>query len=169
MLQCGQMCHTALASFGSRLYYLFAYAQGRRKQGSNYLYQLNSAMQIRQLLLIGAGSFIGGVLRYILSLLVQQRFSSAFPLGTFTVNTIGCFAIGLVFGFSNRSSMNAEWIWFLAPGVCGGFTTFSAFSNETYILLRDGNYLYACTYILMSVLLGIVATAAGYLLMKAIQ
>ncbi len=121
---------------------------------------------MRILLLIGAGSFIGGIFRYSLSQTIQARFLSGFPYGTLGINLMGCFLIGLVFALSERTSMSAEWRLFLATGICGGFTTFSAFSNETFSLLRDGQFWYAATYIVASILFGLLTTFAGYSIIK---
>ncbi|KUO66770.1 MAG: camphor resistance protein CrcB [Lutibacter sp. BRH_c52] len=123
---------------------------------------------MRILLLIGTGSFIGGVLRYALSQFIQTKFLSAFPFGTLAVNIIGCFAIGIVFALSEKTNMSPEMRLFLATGICGGFTTFSAFSNETLSLMRDGQLLYASAYISSSVLFGIFATFLGYSILKFI-
>lgn len=123
---------------------------------------------MRILLLIGTGSFIGGVLRYVLAQFIQTKFLSAFPIGTLAVNIIGCFTIGLVFALSERTNMSPEMRLFLATGICGGFTTFSAFSNETFSLMRDGQLLYASAYITSSVLFGVLATFFGYSLLKLI-
>lgn len=120
------------------------------------------------LLLIGTGSFIGGVLRYTLSQFIQTKFLSAFPFGTLGVNIIGCFAIGLVFALSEKTNMSPEMRLFLATGLCGGFTTFSAFSNETFSLMRNGQLFYASAYITSSVLFGVFATYIGYSLFKLI-
>lgn len=84
------------------------------------------------------------------------------------MNLIGCLVIGLVFGWSERSIMSAEWRLFLATGLCGGFTTFSAFSADTLGLLRDGQYGPAAVYVAASVLLGILATFTGFALIKLI-
>ena len=115
---------------------------------------------------IGAGSFIGGVCRYLLSLLIQSKMTSPFPLSTLVVNIIGCFFIGIVFGVFDKGQISHEWKLFLATGVLGGFTTFSAFSNETFILFREGYNGSALLYILASVVLGLLATFGAYLLMK---
>jgi len=117
---------------------------------------------MRILLLIGTGSFIGGICRYLLSQFIQSKFFLAFPFGTLGVNIIGCFAIGLVFALSERTNMTSELRLFLATGICGGFTTFSAFSNETFGLLRNGQLWYAAAYIASSVVLGVFATFIGY-------
>ena len=117
---------------------------------------------MRILLLIGTGSFIGGVFRYSLSQFIQTKFLSAFPFGTLGVNIIGCFLIGFVFALSERTNMTSELRLFLATGLIGGFTTFSAFSNETFGLLRDGQLWYASAYVIASVTLGVLATFLNY-------
>jgi len=117
--------------------------------------------------LIGLGSFLGGILRYWLSGYVQAKFYSEFPLGTFAVNLTGCFFIGLAFGFAERGSLSQETRIFLTTGILGGFTTFSAFSNETLGLLRQGTYGLAAAYALGSLILGILATFLGYVLAKS--
>ncbi len=118
------------------------------------------------ILAIGAGSFIGGVLRYLISQLVQTKFLSTFPFGTLTVNLIGCFLIGLVFGLTDRGNLTQEWRLFLATGLIGGFTTFSAFSIESFSLFRDGQFFYATAYISSSVVAGIISTFIGFAIIK---
>lgn len=120
------------------------------------------------LLTVGTGSFIGGILRYSLSQFVQAKTLSAFPFGTLIVNLTGCFVIGLVLALSERTTMNAEWRLFLATGICGGFTTFSAFSSETFSLLRDGQIWYASAYVIASIALGVLATFIGYSILKIV-
>lgn len=121
---------------------------------------------MKMLLVIGAGSFIGGVFRYLLALLIQNKFLSAFPFGTLGVNILGCFLIGLVFALSEKVNLMAEWRMFLVTGVLGGFTTFSSFSNETVAMLRDGQFGYALAYVAASVLCGLLATLVGISLIK---
>ena len=121
---------------------------------------------MKLILAIGAGSFIGGVFRYLLSLLIQTKTTTHFPLGTLIVNIIGCFFIGIVFGIFDKGAMTNEWKLFLATGVIGGFTTFSAFSQETLTLFREGNVGYALLYISASIILGLLATYIAYLLVK---
>ncbi len=120
------------------------------------------------ILAIGAGSFLGGVSRYLISQFVQAKFLSTFPFGTFVVNITGCLLIGLVFGLSERGNISPEWRLFLATGFLGGFTTFSAFSNETIAMLRDGQLLSAATYVGASVLVGLVATFIGFSITKLV-
>jgi CrcB protein len=117
-------------------------------------------------LLVGFGSFIGGMSRYLVTLFVQNKILSTFPYGTFAVNIIGCFLIGVIYGLSERGNMNPEWRLFLATGIMGGFTTFSSFSNETVSMLRDAEYLPAFSYVAFSVIVGLAATFGGISLIK---
>ncbi len=121
---------------------------------------------MKLLLLIGSGSFIGGVLRYLLSQFVQSKIQFPFPLGTLSVNIAGCFLIGLIFGLSERGSVSMNWQLFLVTGILGGFTTFSAFSNETILLFRDGQFWYAFAYVASSIFAGLLATFSAVLLTR---
>ncbi len=121
---------------------------------------------IYTIFLIGIGSFIGGVCRYLVSVAMQNRLSTILPYGTLVVNVLGCLFIGIVFAFFEKQPSNQEWKLFLATGVLGGFTTFSAFSNETIILLRNGHLGLAAMYIGASVLSGLAATYLGYWVIK---
>ncbi len=121
---------------------------------------------MRLILAIGAGSFIGGISRYLLSLFIQNRIDTTFPFGTLTVNILGCFLIGVVFGFADRGNMSQEWRLFLATGILGGFTTLSAFSNETVGMMRDGQFWYALSYVVSSIVIGLVATFIGIMIVK---
>lgn len=124
---------------------------------------------IKTILLVGTGGFIGSVSRFMASRFMQNYFPSAFPFGTFAVNITGCFLIGLIYGFSERSSLlTSGWKLFLAVGFCGGFTTFSTFANENLALLRDGEFFNFILYTVLSVFLGIAATFIGVLITKTI-
>jgi fluoride exporter len=122
---------------------------------------------LKILLLIGSGSFIGGILRYLISRHIQFGVFSTFPWGTFAVNMIGCLFVGLFYGISSRDGMMSnEWKMFLTVGFCGGFTTFSTFSVENIALIRDGNFLLFATYASLSLFIGIMATYSGNLITK---
>lgn len=124
---------------------------------------------LKILLFIGSGSFLGGIARYLLSRSIQNTVITSFPLGTFWVNITGCFLIGLIYGLSDRGTpISNELRLFLAVGFCGGFTTFSTFSNENLALLRDGSFLYFSLYAGLSVFLGLLATFGGHALTKII-
>ena len=92
-----------------------------------------------KILLAGAGGFVGSILRYSLAGMVQDFSRSRFPYGTLAVNLLGCFAIGLLAQLAEtRGMFNAETRTLVFVGVLGGFTTFSAFGNETINLWRGG-------------------------------
>lgn len=115
----------------------------------------------KTILFIGIGSFIGGILRFLLSQAIQSRVEGGFPYGTLAVNVIGCFLIGLVFGLYEKGLVSEQARLFLATGIFGGFTTFSAFSNETIALLRIGQPMQAISYVSVSIIAGLVATYIG--------
>lgn len=116
---------------------------------------------------MGTGSFLGGISRFLLSRFVQNQVISSFPYGTFVVNIIGCFIIGILYGlFEKDQLLSPEWRMFLTVGFCGGFTTFSTFAGENYSLLKDGNFMYLALYASLSVFLGIMAVWLGNLLIK---
>lgn len=93
----------------------------------------------REALWVGAGGFVGSVLRYWISAGMARYSTSLFPWGTLTVNLVGCLSIGLLAGFFEHApSANAAWRLFFVVGWCGGFTTFSTFASESLFLLRSG-------------------------------
>ena len=111
--------------------------------------------------IVGLGSFLGGSLRYLLSTFIHQKASSDFPYGTLAVNLVGCFIIGCLMGLSARWELSTEWKLFLATGILGGFTTFSAFASESSNLFKTGHTAIALTYIAGSVVLGICLAFLG--------
>lgn len=122
---------------------------------------------MRILMAIGAGSFLGGIARYLMSRWFQGLFLTAFPIGTLSVNVLGSFLIGLFYGIFERAPfLDTELRMFLTVGFCGGFTTFSTFANENLMLLREGNFFYAGLYIFFSLFLGLLAAYLGYHLTK---
>lgn len=124
---------------------------------------------IKILIAIGSGSFLGGIARYLTSRWIQTSIFSSFPYGTFFVNVAGSFLIGLFFGLFEKSILqNNELRLFLTVGFCGGFTTFSTFTNENLLLLKDGNFYYVFLYIGLSILFGLLANFLGYILIKLI-
>ena len=119
----------------------------------------------KNILLVGAGSFVGGALRYMVSLLM--KYSGGFPWATFTVNLLGCLAIGVLWGLLNRfSSVSQQLVLFLNVGFCGGFTTFSTFSKESLQLMQSSNWTCLALYVAGSVVLGLMLVAAGYQITK---
>ncbi|HYW95097.1 MAG TPA: fluoride efflux transporter CrcB [Bacteroidales bacterium] len=121
------------------------------------------------ILAVGTGGFIGSVGRFYISKYFQVLSGSSFPLGTFVVNVIGCFMIGLFYGlFMKYSDLSPAWRLFLTTGFCGGFTTFSTFSYENIALLRDGQYVFFFSYTSASLLIGLLFTFVGLMLSKMI-
>ncbi len=119
---------------------------------------------IKQLLLVGLGGMLGSMLRYATGLALK---STQWPVATFAVNLSGSFLIGLVLGFALKNeSFDTSWRLFLATGVCGGFTTFSAFSAEGLQLLQQQRYSIFFLYFASSILLGLGATWLGFTLTK---
>lgn len=108
-----------------------------------------------------AGSALGGGLRYMFSLWLRAA-AGTFPFATFAVNVVGCFVIGLVSGLPAGAGLNPASRLLLTTGLCGGFTTFSTFSNESLQLLRDGHTALAAAYIGLSLTLGLLAAWGGH-------
>ncbi len=111
---------------------------------------------------VGVGGFIGSVLRYLVSGVVQQASSIQFPIGTLVVNVAGCFVIGFLSQLADsRGIFTVETRGFVFTGILGGFTTFSTFSNETFNFLRGGETLMAAINIGMQLVLGLIAVWLG--------
>jgi len=106
--------------------------------------------------------FIGGGLGSVLRALSGRLFASlTFPWGTLTVNVLGSFLIGLLYALFSRQILGEEYRLLLAVGLCGGFTTFSTFSNESLHLLRAGQWIPFILYAAGSVVMGLLAVWAG--------
>jgi fluoride exporter len=119
-------------------------------------------------LTVGLGGFIGSVLRYAISLTITQRINSVFPYGTFLVNIIGSFVIGVIIGASLKTNLNENLRLFLATGICGGFTTFSAFAGENFRMFHENMAVTAFIYIATSLVFGLLAVGVGVMLGKSI-
>ena len=119
---------------------------------------------MRDLLIVGSGSFIGGICRYYLSGLVAQTFAiQTLPIGTFIVNSLGCLIIGLVGGVADvHQILTPSTRLFLMTGLMGGFTTFSAFSYETLMLMRADRFGVALLNAVFSIICGVLAVWMGF-------
>lgn len=121
------------------------------------------------LLIIALGGALGAVSRFLLGNGVSRALGSALPYGTFVINIVGCFAMGLLMTIIvDREMLPAAWRLFLCVGFLGGFTTFSSFGYEALMLLTEGRLLAALAYVGGSVVLGLVAAAAGVLCARAV-
>ena len=118
-----------------------------------------------RLLIIGCGGFLGSVSRFLVGAFVQGRFGgAAFPWGTLAVNALGCLLIGAVSQLAEGRGLFGDYSRsFLVIGVLGGFTTFSAFGNETANLLRDGQLGLAALNAVAQVTLGLLCVFLGRL------
>jgi CrcB protein len=117
-------------------------------------------------LLVFLGGTLGAPARYLIDRAVQRRHESVFPWGTLAVNLTGCLILGLLTGAAQ--SLPKDLVVFAGTGICGAFTTFSTFSFETTRLLEEGSLLEAGLNAFVSLVLGVVAAAAGYALMAGI-
>jgi fluoride exporter len=117
------------------------------------------------LAIAGAGA-LGSVLRYLLGRLTQRAVPVAFPVGTLAVNVLGCLLVGI----AARHFLNDETQPILRAailvGFCGGFTTFSTFSFETFGLFASGAWMKAIAYVMASTVLCLASTALGYQLVS---
>ncbi|HWR94828.1 MAG TPA: fluoride efflux transporter CrcB [Flavobacterium sp.] len=122
---------------------------------------------LRTILIIAIGGAIGSVFRYLTYIFIQKYYNSVFPLATFLVNIIGCLLIGIFVGLIEKYELaNSNIKWFLITGLCGGFTTFSAFGLENFSMFQNHQYGIAFLYIGLSVILGLLAVWLGLFLVK---
>ncbi|MCD4709731.1 MAG: fluoride efflux transporter CrcB [Bacteroidales bacterium] len=122
---------------------------------------------LKQILLIGTGGFVGSVARFLVSRLNTRIEWFSIPIGTLTVNVLGSLLIGFLIGISEKSPiLTVEWRMFLMVGLCGGFTTFSSFTGENLVLMKNGQILPLLLYTALSIFLGFIAVYLGYISTK---
>jgi len=119
---------------------------------------------LKPYLIVGAGSAVGGIGRYWISIQMAKRFGDQIPVGTFVANITGCFLIGLAAAFTlgnGKLQISPSVQQFLMIGLLGGYTTFSSFSLQTLGLMKNGQVGIACANILLSVILCLTGVWAG--------
>lgn len=118
---------------------------------------------LSEYLSVGAGGFAGSICRYAIGQLMTQYFGKHPIWGTFSVNVIGCFIIGLLGGLAEEKGLIHGHIkLLLITGFLGGFTTFSSFGYETIRLLQETQYTRAFLYVGLSLFLGLLAAFGGF-------
>lgn len=118
---------------------------------------------------VGVGGFIGSVLRYIISLKMNQIFSQTLiPPGTLLVNVFGSLLLGFIMQLSFRANINPNLRLFLTTGIMGGLTTFSTLSYETITLLTNGYYISGLLNIVLNLILGLSAAFFGMVICNVI-
>lgn len=116
---------------------------------------------LKEILLVGAGGFIGSILRYLFSALLSSTLIlHPINIGTLTVNVVGSFIIGLLLA----STSATHWYFLAIVGFCGGFTTFSTFSLELFVLIKEGHYSHGLLYLTLSVCICVLFVWLGMLL-----
>ncbi len=124
---------------------------------------------VKLILIAGTGGFIGSALRFLVSRYFQFTYDTVFPWATLLVNILGCLLIGIVYGISEKGSfLSPEWRIFLTVGLIGGFTTFSSFSNDAFIMLQSREVLRFAGYTGFSFFFGILAVFFGRAIIKLI-
>jgi CrcB protein len=122
---------------------------------------------MRNLLLVGAGGFLGSAGRYLVGGWTHRLFGTGFPYGTLVVNVVGCLTIGYLGGLADsRHVFTAEARLFLFLGLLGGFTTFSSFGYETIAFARDGELAVAGMNVILQLVLGLGAVWFGSVLSR---
>jgi CrcB protein len=123
---------------------------------------------MNQLLVVALGGAIGAASRHLVNIFILNFTVTSFPWGTFAVNVIGCFLMGIIVELLVlRGSTSQELRLFLATGVLGGFTTFSAFSLDTALLLEREEMLLTALYVFGSVSLSIGALFLGLMIARS--
>ncbi|MBD7967432.1 fluoride efflux transporter CrcB [Paenibacillus gallinarum] len=116
---------------------------------------------MRELIYVGAGGFLGTVLRYGVQLWLEPA-SANFPLAVLMINLAGCFFLGWFFTITPvKWRIPAEWRLLIGTGFTGAFTTFSTFSIDSIQLLQDRQVVLAVSYILLSVVIGLLMSFLG--------
>ena len=124
---------------------------------------------LRTIVIVGTGGFIGSVMRYLVQILLERGMNSTFPYATLIANITGSLIIGIVFALSEKGNLiSSEWRIFLTVGICGGFTTFSAFAYNNFNMLKEQAYGQLFFNISGNLFLGVLAVYLGIVLVRII-
>ena len=124
---------------------------------------------LRNIFIVGTGGFIGSVMRYLVQYYVDKGMSSSFPMGTLLANIIGSFIIGIVFALAEKTNLlSSEWRIFLAVGICGGFTTFSTFAYNNFVMIEEQSFYQLFLNTGGSLIFSILAVYLGVIVVRAI-
>lgn len=125
---------------------------------------------IVNILVVGFGSCLGGIARYLVGKLFSTTVTGMFPWATLAVNLGGCFLIGLIYGLIDRGfTLSPEMKLFLTVGFCGGFTTFSTFMHENFLLFGGGNPWLFVAYASTSFVFGLLLVYGGYFVASSLH
>ncbi len=126
-------------------------------------------LTMRNLLLVAVGGGVGSALRAMLVWGTAERIGTSFPLGVLLVNVIGCFVFGVAIRYGvGSAAMSDSTRLMITTGLCGGFTTFSAFSMDILEGLEQGRTVMITTYVCLSLILGVLAMLLGMTLGKSL-
>jgi CrcB protein len=126
---------------------------------------------MQHLLLAAAGGALGAGARHLVNVAMLAWFGPGFPWATFTVNVVGSLVMGIVVEalIPLSGASGAAWRIFLATGILGGFTTFSAFSLDTWLLYERSQHLALVLYVALSVILSVAALVLGMALVRGFR
>ena len=121
---------------------------------------------LKEIIAVFIGGGLGSVLRFLINK-IEIISDNNFPYSTFISNFLGCLILGIVLGyFIKNENTNSMLFVFLTVGICGGFTTFSSFSNESLQLIQNGEIFTFLAYLLGSLVIGIMSVYMGTLTFK---
>ena len=118
-------------------------------------------MSLIQVVSVAMGGAVGAVARFSVAVMIEQKSTTLFPWGTFTVNAVGCLVLGALFEMGTWITIGPELRLALTVGVLGAFTTFSTFALETLNLFRDREWLWATANLTGNLLVGLLACLIG--------
>ncbi|MEI6880088.1 MAG: fluoride efflux transporter CrcB [Bacteroidota bacterium] len=123
-------------------------------------------MEIKSLIYVGLGGGIGSICRYIIYILLPFQIGKSFPWPTLVVNILGSLFIGIIYALFQKNQLTSPQYILIVTGVLGGFTTFSAFSIESFQLLKNGELFLSMVYVLTTITIAILSVWVGIKIIK---